>query len=142
VVRVVLDTNVVVSAYLVPTGKPARILSLARQGKIDICLSEDILGEIKRTLLRPKLQKIHKATPQEVDRFLRAFTEVVNLVPGTMEVDEVNADPDDNKVLACALEGEADFIVSGDHHLTDIVSFRGIPIVKPDAFLGIIAGQS
>ena len=141
-VRVVLDTNVVVSAYLVPTGKPALILSLARQGKINICLSEDILGEIKRTLLRPKLQKIHKATPQEIDRFLRAFTEVVNLVPGTMEVDEVNADPDDNKVLACALEGEADFIVSGDHHLTDIVSFRGIPIVKPDAFLGIIAGQS
>ncbi len=125
-----------------PTGKPALILSLARQGKINICLSEDILGEIKRTLLRPKLQKIHKATPQEIDRFLRAFTEVVNLVPGTMEVDEVNADPDDNKVLACALEGEADFIVSGDHHLTDIVSFRGIPIVKPDAFLGIIAGQS
>jgi len=142
VVRVVLDTNVVVSAYLVPTGKPARILSLGRQGKIDICLSEDILVEIKRTLLRPKLQKIHKATPQEIDRFLRAFMEVVNLVPGTMEVDEVDADPDDNKVLACALEGEADFIVSGDHHLTDIVSFRGIPIVKPDAFLGIIAGQS
>jgi putative PIN family toxin of toxin-antitoxin system len=142
VVRVVLDTNVVVSAYLVSTGKPARILSLARQGKIDICLSEDILGEIKRTLLRPKLQKIHKATPYEIDRFLRAFTEVVNLVPGTMEVDEVNADQDDNKVLACALESEADFIVSGDHHLTDIVSFRGIPIVKPDAFLGIIAGQS
>ena len=71
-VRVVLDTNIVVSAYLVPTGKPARILSLARQGKIDICLSEDILGEIKRTLLRPKLQKIHKATPQEIDKFLRA----------------------------------------------------------------------
>jgi putative PIN family toxin of toxin-antitoxin system len=141
VVRVVLDTNVVVSAYLVPTGKPARILSLARQGKIDICLSEDILGEIKRTLLRPKLQKIHKATPQEIDRFLRAFGEVVDLVPGTTEVDEVDADPDDNKILACALEGKADFVVSGDHHLTDIGSFGAIPIVKPDAFLEIMAGQ-
>ena len=75
-VRVVLDTNVVVSAYLVSTGKPALILSAARQGKVDICLSEEILQEIKRTLLRPKLQKIHKSTPQEIDRFLRAFAEV------------------------------------------------------------------
>ncbi len=140
-VRVVLDTNVVVSAYLVSTGKPALILSAARQGKVDICLSEEILQEIKRTLLRPKLQKIHKSTPQEIDRFLRAFAEVVDLVPGMMQVDEVDDDPDDNKVLACALEGKADFIVSGDHHLTDIGSFRGIPIVKPDAFLGIMTGQ-
>jgi putative PIN family toxin of toxin-antitoxin system len=56
VVKVVLDTNVIVSAYLVPTGKPARIISLVRQGKVDICLSEEILVEIRRTLLRPKLQ--------------------------------------------------------------------------------------
>jgi putative PIN family toxin of toxin-antitoxin system len=140
VVRVVLDTNVVVSAYLVPTGKPARILSLARQGKLDICLSEEILREIKRTLLRPKFQKIHKATPQEIDRFLQALVEIIDLVPGTMEVDEVDGDPDDNKILACALEGKADFVVSGDHHLTDIGAFRGIPIMKSDAFLLIIAG--
>ena len=140
-VRVVLDTNVVVSAYLVSTGKPALILSLARQGKIDICLSEEILQEIKGTLLRPKLQKIHKATPQEIDRFLHAFAEVIDLVHVTTEVDEVNDDPEDNKILACALEAKADFVVSGDHHLTDIGSFRGIPIVKPDAFLGIIARE-
>ena len=140
-VRVVLDTNVVVSAYLAPTGKPARILSLVRQGKVDICLSEEIFGEIRRTLLRPKLQRIHKAGPGEIDRFLQAFAEVVVLVPGAMEVEPVEDDPDDTKILACALEGKADFVVSGDHHLTDIGSFRGIPIVNPDAFLAIMAGQ-
>ncbi len=140
-VRVVLDTNVVVSAYLVPTGKPAHILSLARQGKIDICLSGEILSEIKRTLLRPKLQKIHKATPQEIDRFLRAFADITDLVPGTTEVHEVDDDPDDNKILACALEGKADFVVSGDHHLTDIGSFGAIRIAKPDTFLEIMAGK-
>ena len=138
-VRVVLDTNVVVSAYLVPTGKPARILSLAREGRIDICLSEEILSEIKRTLLRPKLQKIHKATHQEIERFLRAFAEIIDLVPVTTEVDKVDADPEDNKILACALDGKADFIVSGDHHLTDIGSFGAVPIVKPEAFLEIMA---
>ncbi len=140
-VRVVLDTNVVVSAYLVPTGKPAHILSLARQGKIDICLSGEILSEIKRTLLRPKLQKIHKATPQEIDRFLRAFADITDLVPGTTEVHEVDDDPEDNKILACALEGKADFVVSGDHHLTEIGSFGAVRIVKPDTFLEIMAGK-
>ena len=140
-VRVVLDTNVVVSVYLAPTGRPARILSLVRLGNLEICLSEEILGEIKRTLLRPKLQRIHQATPKEIDRFLQAFAEVIVLVQGTMEVDEVKDDPEDNKIPACALEGKADFVVSGDHHLTDIGSFHGIHIVKPDTFLAIIAGR-
>ena len=139
--RVVLDTNVVVSAYLVPSGKPASIISLARQGEVEICLSDDILEEIKRTLLRPKLQKIHKARPEEIERFLQAFTEVAVLVSGTVEVDPVEGDPDDTKILACAVEGQADYVISGDHHLTDLGSFHGIPIVNPDAFLTIMAGK-
>jgi hypothetical protein len=141
VVRAVLDTNVVVSAYLVPTGKPARIISLAREDKLDICLSEEILEEIRRTLLRPKLQRIHKAGTQEIDRFLQAFAEITILVSGTTEVEPVEDDPDDTKILACAVESKADFIVSGDHHLTDLGSFRGIPIVNPDAFLAFMAGR-
>lgn len=140
-VRVVLDTNVVVSAYLVPASKPAAIITLARQGKVDICLSQEILGEIRRTLLRPKLQKIHKAGSEEIDRFLQAFARVAILVPGTMEVEPVEDDPDDTKILACAVESQAEFVISGDHHLTDLGSFRGIPIVNPDAFLAIMAAK-
>ena len=71
-----------------------------------------------------------------------ALVEVIVLVPGAMEVDEVKDDPEDNKILACALEGNADFVVSGDHHLTDIGFFRGVSIVKPDTFLALVAGRS
>jgi putative PIN family toxin of toxin-antitoxin system len=140
--KVVLDTNVLVSAYLVPGGKPARILSLARQGKLTICLSPPILSEVKQTLLRPKLQKIHKATAKETERFLKALTSVVVMTAGTEEIDAVKDDPDDNKILACALEGEANFIVSGDHHLTDMKVFQNIPIVNPDAFLTFMSGRA
>lgn len=140
--KVVLDTNVLVSAYLVPGGKPARILSLARQGKLTICLSPPILSEVKQTLLRPKLQKIHKATAKEIERFLKALTSVVVMTAGTEEIDAVKDDPDDNKILACALEGEANFIVSGDHHLTDMKVFQNIPIVNPDAFLTFMSGRA
>ncbi len=51
------------------------------------------------------------------------------------EVDAVSDDPEDNKILACTLEAGADFIVSGDHHLTDMKVFHDIPIVNPTAFL-------
>ena len=70
-IKVVLDTNVVVSAYLVPTGKPAEILSLARKGKLHIFLSREIIDEIKQTLLSPKLRKIHKNTTEQISLFVR-----------------------------------------------------------------------
>ena len=140
-IKVVLDTNVIVSAYLVPTGKPAEILSLARKGKLHIFLSQEIINEIKRTLLSPKLRKIHKDTLEQTSLFVRAFSKIATVMPGTISVDVIKDDPDDNKILACALEGKVDYIVSGDHHLTDLKSFHGISIVNPDMFLQAIKGQ-
>jgi hypothetical protein len=134
-IKIVVDTNIVVSAYLVPGGKPDKIISLARAGKIDIFLSPQIFKEIERILLSPKLRKIHKTTPEETSRFIEAFKEVIIITPGILEVDVVSDDPDDNKILACAIEGRVDYVVSGDHHLTNLQSFKGIPIINPDMFL-------
>ena len=140
-IKVVLDTNVVVSAYLVPTGKPAEILSLARKGKLHIFLSQEILDEVKQTLLSPKLRKIHKNTTEQISLFVRAFSKVATVTPGTKLVDFIKDDPDDNKILACALEGRVDYIVSGDHHLTDLKSFQSISIVNPHMFLQVMRGR-
>ena len=140
-IKVVLDTNVVVSAYLVPAGKPAEILSLARNGKLHIFLSREIVDEIKQTLLSPKLKKIHRNTPNQIGLFIRAFSKVATVTPGEKSVDFIKDDPDDNKILTCALEGRVDYIVSGDHHLTDLKSFQGISIVNPHTFLQVIRGH-
>ena len=86
-IKVVLDTNVVVSAYLVPAGKPAEILSLARKGKLHIFLSREIVDEIKQTLLSPKLKKIHRNTPNQIGLFIRAFSKVATVTPGKKSVD-------------------------------------------------------
>jgi putative PIN family toxin of toxin-antitoxin system len=99
-IKVVLDTNVVVSAYLVPGGKPAQILSLAKAGEISIFLSPQIIEEIRETLLRPKLTKIHKATPKEIDQFIIDFEKATTITQGAKRVYAVNSDPDDNKILA------------------------------------------
>ena len=140
-IKVVLDTNVVVSAYLVPAGKPAEILSLARKGKLHIFLSREIVDEIKQTLLSPKLKKIHRNTPNQIGLFIRTFSKVATVTPGKKSVDFIKDDPDDNKILACALEGRVDYIVSGDHHLTDLKSFQSISIVNPHMFLQVMRGR-
>ncbi len=61
------------------------------------------------------------------------------MTPGLLSVSAILDDPSDNIYLACAVEGAADFIVSGDHHLTDLKIFRRIPIVNPAIFLMLIA---
>lgn len=140
-IRAVLDANVVVSAYLNVGGKPAQILSLARRNSIEIYLSPQIILEIVETLLKPRLVKIHKDKREDILVFAKALAEIADITPGTLEVDAVKADPDDNKILACAIEAHADFIVSGDHHLTDLKKYKNIRIVNPDEFLKLIAVQ-
>ena len=59
------------------------------------------------------------------------------MTPGQLDIDAIPDDPSDNMILACAVEGWADFIISGDHHLTDLKIFQGITIVNPATFLKI-----
>jgi len=61
------------------------------------------------------------------------------MTPGILNVSAIVDDPSDNIYLACAVEGHANFIVSGDHHLTDLKTYLGIPIVNPANFLKLIA---
>ncbi len=140
-IRAVLDANVLVSAYLNASGKPAKVFSLARENRIEICLSPQIISEITETLLKPRLVKIHKSNRREVRSFAEALSGVATITPGLIEVDAVKADPDDNKILACAIEAHADFIISGDHHLTDLKKHENVRIVNPDTFLKLIEDQ-
>lgn len=137
-IKVVLDTNVLVSAHLTRNSKAEMILSLAAEGIIEIYLSPQILMELESTLLSPKLMKIHKDTAKQVRQSVMLLGEFVKMTPGLIEVQKIDVDPDDNKILACAVEAHADFIVSGDHHLTDLKEYRGIKIVNPDNFLKML----
>ena len=140
-IRVVLNTNVLVSAHLTRHSKAEKILSLAETGIIEIYLSPHIFRELEITLLSPKLTKIHKDTPKQVHHSIKLLKEFVKMSSGLIEVDLVNADPDDNKILACAIESQVDFIISGDHHLTDLKKYKNIRIVNPDKFLTLIEGS-
>lgn len=140
-IRVVFDTNVFISALFNPKRPPARLLELALQRKIKLLISPQLLGEIERVLTYPrviKLLKKRKAAPGEIRESIAKILQIAILTPGDLTIEATSADPADDMVLACALEGKADFVVSGDHHLLDLDTYQGIKVLSPAAFLAIM----
>ena len=137
--KVVLDTNIFVSALISPNGVPAQILF--HEAEFQLVIAEEILAELERVLHYDRLQKRYQLREEMIQGYLatlRADSEVVTI---TNPVQGVSADPDDDKFLACAVAGQADYIVSGDPHLTDLESYQGISILKPRQFLALLDRQ-
>ena len=128
-IRIVLDTNVIVSA-LVFGGVPRGVLELAEAGQCQFFYSEPIQAEVLRVLL----EKFEwpQAMLREALPVLWSMGELV--VPRTT-VDAVPSDPDDNRILECAVEAQAEAVVSGDHHLLALQKYKFIRIVTPRQFI-------
>ena len=133
--RVVLDTNQHISAIIRPNGNPDQILQLWHLGLIEMAISPAILEEFQRVARRPRIQQKYNLSDGDITDYLEVLREFAIVVPGSITVDAVPDDPDDNIVIACALEAEADLIISGDQHLLTLGSYQGIPIVKAADFL-------
>ena len=132
--RVVADTNVFLSA-LVFGGPPEEIMNLARQGQLELLVSSAILLELAK-VLKGKFDW-HET---EVADAIRAISYCSKSVKPASVIKEIEDDPD-NRVLECAVEGGADFIVSGDHHLLELESFRGIQIIKARDLLDTLSSN-
>jgi len=135
--KIVIDANLFASALIKPNSNPGEILDLIKQNQVELILSPAIIREIKRILLYPKLQKYHRKTAQEIDAYFEDILMFAWIVEGKEDIDIIKDDPTDNKYLACVYEGEADYIVSGDHHLLGIKTYKGIEILKVKSFLNI-----
>lgn len=139
--RIVPDTNVLVSAILSPQSNSAQIVRFVFDSTLNLVISHDILDETYRVVRYPKLVKLMKKNsiaPRDVDFAIEKLSKIAVVTPGELTLDVIRDDPSDNNIVACAVEGEADFIISGDHHLTDMKEFRGIMIVNPATFLEIV----
>ena len=126
--RVVVDTNVFVSTFQFG-GRIGDILDLALQGTIELHTSQPILQELRGVLHG----KFHWST-ERVDDALETLLRFCRLVEPA-EALSVCRDPDDDRVLECALAAGADVIVSGDRDLLDLGFFRDTPIMSPRRFL-------
>ncbi|MBW7884705.1 MAG: putative toxin-antitoxin system toxin component, PIN family [Caldilineaceae bacterium] len=131
--KVVLDTNVWVSALINPRGTPANIVSHAVE--FDLATSEELLAELERVLRYGRIARRYQLTDEMVDDYLMAIRLDCEVLNFTHDIQVVQEDPDDNAVLACAVHAAADYIVSGDSHLIDLKIYAGIRILTPGEFL-------
>lgn len=134
--KVVLDTNVFVSSLLVRSGLPARVLEGWRERRYLLVTCPAIVAEIRAVLGDSRIRRKYGVTDEDVEELVALLEREALVVPGEAEVEAViPEDPADERVLACAVEAEADCIVSGDHHLLGLGEYRGIPILTVRAFL-------
>jgi uncharacterized protein len=138
-IRVVLDANIYVSALLKPDSNPARIIGLIHEGVLTLLISKPIMVELQRVLSYPKVQRIHGRSASGIRQFLRRLQKIALMTLAALLIGAVPNDPTDDKYLVCAVEGRADYIVSGDRHLLELTSFAGIPVVDPARFLMLVA---
>lgn len=128
--NVVLDTNILVSAYVFPGGAPDEVLSLAIEGRCTLITSRPLLLELGRVIG----QKFGW-TPDRAEAAVAQIVRTSNVVEPRERIEDIQTDPADNRVLEAAAAGSADLIVSGDRHLLKLKDWRGIPILDPRAFL-------
>ncbi len=132
--RYVFDTNVIVSALLFENSKPAQAFRYVLANG-EILLSLELLEELNEVLGRKKFNRY--VNPEEREEFLEALIERAILVEIIENVQECR-DPKDNKILELALNGEAQYIISGDRDLLVLHPFRDVIVITVDEFLKTI----
>lgn len=136
-VRYVFDTNVIVSALLFENGKPAQALRYALTNGV-LLLSLNVLEELNEVLGRERFNRY--LTREEREEFLQALVERAVLIEIIEAVQECR-DPKDDKFLELALNGQAQYIISGDQDLLVLNPFRNVIVITADEFLRTIASE-
>ena len=138
--RVFFDTNLFVSSLLVKNGLPAQALDAWRSRGFLLVTSPSIMAEVEATLKYPRIRRKYNITDEDVNSLLELMRTDALVVPGGADVaGSVSDDPDDEIVLAGAIDGEVDLIISGDRHLLSLKSFRDIPIIPVRELLDRLA---
>ena len=127
--KVVVDTNILISATIIQ-GKQFEILKLAKLGKINLITSPNILKEFEEVISREKFG----FSKEQVSLAIKQILEIAEIIISQHKIDFIKSDPDDNIVLECALESNADIIISGDAHLLDLKKYKEIQIINATEF--------
>jgi len=137
--RIALDTNVLVSAFISRRGQPARLLDiLLTFPRIQLVSSEPILEELRDVLSREEVKERFHYSTRDIESFVRAVRNVLLRVNIKSNFKVVVDDPKDDVVLNTAYDGKASYVVSGDHHLQELRRFKGIKIVSPNQMMRIV----
>jgi putative PIN family toxin of toxin-antitoxin system len=133
-VRAVLDTNVLISAFVFPGGAPEQVYRRVLEGRITLITSQPLLRELGRVLT----EKFAWESPY-AEEVVTQLVRVAVVVDPTEQIADITDDPADNRVLEAAAEGDAEVIVSGDRHLLTLGTWRGIRVLTPAAVMQELA---
>jgi putative PIN family toxin of toxin-antitoxin system len=128
--RAVLDTNVLVSSFIRPDKPLARLWEAAETRRYRLVISPAIVHEVANVLREDFRWEETRLTP-----LIRQMAKAGELVNPHITLHIIQEDPDDDRILECAVEGKADVIVSGDRHLLKLKSYQHIPVLRPVDFL-------
>jgi uncharacterized protein len=134
--KAVFDSNIFVSALAIPGGQAERAIDLVIDGRVNLCLSREIIHEVLGVLAR-KFSK----DPEELARTAVFLSDLADVVAPRKKLKVLKDDPD-NRVLECALTAHADVIVTGDRAMLDLEKFRGTRILSLRRFLDECASGS
>ena len=126
--KIVLDTNTVISGLLWK-GAPRQILDLARSGSLTLFTSPELLAELANVLERKKFSARLALAETNVDELVYGYAALAKTIRPAKIEPMIKADPDDDKVLACAKAAKAEIITSGDDHLLNLKEYEGIRIL-------------
>jgi hypothetical protein len=140
--RAVLDTNVLVSAFLFHErrGVPVVILHRAAEGRFSLVSSSLILDEVEDVLVRdPAVCLRYGYTPEAASAYRRLLKDLSELVEPQPPFPRVSRDPDDDMIVATAVLAKADYLATGDHDLRTLGEHSGVHIVTPRQFLDTLS---
>ncbi len=134
--RAVFDTTVLISAFLRRGGLADELLTLAAEGRFELVLSSAIIIETWRKLVSDDhIRSRYPFSDERVHIFCLSLSQIsVDVLRSTKPLAGVVRDPNDDMIVACAIDGRADTIVSRDKDLLSLGTFRGVPIISPEAF--------
>jgi len=130
--KIVFDTNVLISATLWDNSVAQKFLFKCIQENTQIFSSQEIIEEYKEILARD-----FGYNKQEIGGILERVLRFVTLVIPSKKINAVKEDADDNKIIECAIEADAEYIISYDNHILRLKEYQGIKIVRPEEALGL-----
>jgi putative PIN family toxin of toxin-antitoxin system len=137
--RAVLDSTVLVSAFLTQKQLSAELLRHASRGAFVLCLSPAILGETQRVLLESHhIRDRYEYQDEKVYDYVQGLRALARLVSDLPAIKRISRDPEDDMVIACALASDAEFLVTRDKDLLSLRSHEGVTITTPEDFMALL----
>jgi uncharacterized protein len=133
--QIVLDTNILISAFVSKKRASADILARCQAGELELLVSDESLLELHRVLTYPRIRKRLQYSAEQIERFVAFLEQSSVAITPHANLRVVPNDADDDKFIALAMAGDAQYLVTGDEHLLSVGRHQGVSILKPVAFL-------